>query len=90
MKKEKKPKLTEMEILAVINQSVSDSDDWNNSNLELLWVPLIDKEENRVTTPLTFVGAWGVPVAPKPEFLSSLTIETKEMLYDQHVEAAHP
>ena len=50
-------------------------------NLELLWVPMIDKPENRVTTPLTFVGAWGVPVAPKPEFLSTLTIENKALNY---------
>jgi Protein of unknown function (DUF1302) len=50
-------------------------------NLELLWIPLIDKPENTVTTPLTFAGAWGLPVAPKPAFLSSLTIEKKELIY---------
>ena len=50
-------------------------------NLELLWVPLIDKPEDTVTTPLTFVGAWGLPVSPKPEFLSTLTIERKELIY---------
>jgi len=53
-------------------------------NLELLWVPLIDKPENTVTTPLTFVGAWGLPVAPKPKFLSNLTIEGKEMVYPEN------
>ena len=50
-------------------------------NLELLWVPGIDRPEDRVTVPLTFVGAWGLPVAPKQEFDSGLVIEEKVPLY---------
>jgi Protein of unknown function (DUF1302) len=50
-------------------------------NLEFLWVPGIDKPENTVTVPLTFVGAWGLPISPKPKYISGLTIEEKVLLY---------
>ena len=33
--------------------------------LELVWIPLLDKPERTVTTPLTFTGAWGLPLAPE-------------------------
>ncbi len=36
-------------------------------DLEVVWIPLLDKPENRVTTPLTFTGAWGLPLAPVQE-----------------------
>ena len=34
------------------------------SSLDLIWIPMIDKSSNLVTTPLTFPGAWGLPLAP--------------------------
>lgn len=33
--------------------------------LEVVWLPLIDDPEDTVNTPLTFVGAWGLPLSPK-------------------------
>lgn len=36
--------------------------------LELVWIPMLDKPENTVTTPLTFVGAWGLPPVPGPAY----------------------
>ena len=50
-------------------------------SLEFVWVPLIDRPENTVTVPLTFVGAWGLPLAGKREFKSSLNIKKKTLLY---------
>lgn len=37
-------------------------------SLELVWVPMLDKPENTVTTPLTFAGAWGLPTPPAPDY----------------------
>ena len=50
-------------------------------SLEFVWVPLIDRGRDRVTTPLTFVGAWGLPLAGPREFKSALEIDRKTMLY---------
>lgn len=36
-------------------------------NLEVVWIPMLDKPEDTVTVPLTFVGAWGLPPVPAPE-----------------------
>jgi len=46
--------------------------------LELVWVPGIDKPEDMVTTPLTFVGAWGIPPTDTP---SPYNIEKKVFAY---------
>jgi len=35
-----------------------------DSSLDLVWIPMLDEPSNLVTTPLTFVGAWGLPLAP--------------------------
>ena len=51
------------------------------ANLELLWIPLIDEPENTVTTPLTFVGAWGLPIAPEQEHQTDVKIQDKKMVY---------
>lgn len=53
-------------------------------NLELLWIPMIDDPEDTVTVPLTFVGAWGLPVAPEPQYLSDLTIQQKTMIFPKN------
>ncbi len=47
-------------------------------SLELVWVPGIDRPEDSVTVPLTFVGAWGLPPSSTP---SSLKFMKKEFLY---------
>jgi len=31
-------------------------------NLEVLWIPMLDEGDRLVTVPLTFVGAWGLPL----------------------------
>ncbi len=36
--------------------------------LEVVWVPMLDRPEDTVTVPLTFVGAWGLPPVPGPEY----------------------
>jgi len=55
--------------------------------LELIWVPLLDRPEDTVTTPLSFVGAWGLPPAPKQNSVSEIEIERKTFLYpDQGIE----
>lgn len=46
--------------------------------LELVWVPGIDRPEDMVTTPLTFVGAWGLPPTNTP---SPFSIDKKVFLY---------
>lgn len=51
------------------------------ANLELLWIPLIDDPEDTVTTPLTFVGAWGLPIAPQQEYQSDVKIQDKKLIY---------
>lgn len=35
-------------------------------SLELLWIPMIDRKKDTVTTPLSFAGAWGVPFSNTP------------------------
>lgn len=35
--------------------------------LEVVWIPLLDPPHRTVTTPLTFTGAWGLPLAPAQE-----------------------
>ncbi|MFT3924699.1 MAG: hypothetical protein QM778_19320 [Myxococcales bacterium] len=49
-----------------------------DGTLELLWVPLIDRPKDTVTTPLTFVGAWGVPYSNQPP---AFYVENKDFLY---------
>jgi hypothetical protein len=34
------------------------------SSLDVVWIPMLDKSSNLVNTPLTFPGAWGLPLAP--------------------------
>ncbi len=36
-------------------------------SLEVVWIPMLDRPEDTVTVPLTFVGAWGLPPVPAPE-----------------------
>ncbi len=50
-------------------------------SLETVWVPCLDKPENLVTTPLTFVGAWGLPLPPENDYVSDLKIEKKTLIY---------
>jgi hypothetical protein len=47
-------------------------------NLELVWVPGIDRPEDSVTVPLTMVGAWGVPFSNYP---SSFEWRERKFLY---------
>lgn len=47
-------------------------------NLEIVWVPGIDRPEDSVTVPLTFVGAWGLPPTNTP---SPFQVEHKKFLY---------
>lgn len=47
-------------------------------SLELLWVPGIDRPEDSVTVPLSFVGAWGLPPT---NTASPFRILDKEFLY---------
>jgi hypothetical protein len=49
-----------------------------DGTLELLWVPLVDRPQDTVTTPLTFVGAWGVPYSNQPP---AFFVENKELRY---------
>lgn len=46
-------------------------------SLELLWVPMIDRPEDTVTTPLSFVGAWGVPYSNAPTAFFSPNLRFK-------------
>jgi len=48
---------------------------------EFVWVPMLDDPQNTVTVPLTFVGAWGLPLPPKQEYQSSLNIRRKIFHY---------
>ncbi|UCD85238.1 MAG: hypothetical protein JSU92_03330 [Deltaproteobacteria bacterium] len=52
-----------------------------DGNLEVVWVPAIDEEEDLVTVPLTLVGAWGLPLPPKQEKVSPYTIKKKVFMY---------
>jgi hypothetical protein len=36
-------------------------------SLDVVWIPLIDSKDRTVNTPLTFVGAWGLPAPPIQE-----------------------
>jgi len=54
-----------------------------NASIEAVFVPLVDEEEDRVTIPLTFAGAWGLPVTQKNEFQSDLQIVRKNMVYPE-------
>ena len=52
-----------------------------NGSIEALWVPGVDfKRENLVTPPLTFVGAWGLPIPPQNQFDSTITITRKNLV----------
>jgi hypothetical protein len=46
--------------------------------LELVWVPLVDRPKDTVTTPLSFVGAWGVPYTNQPP---PFFVENKQFNY---------
>lgn len=60
-----------------------------DASIEVVFAPMIDDPEDTVTVPLTFVGAWGVPVAPENDYLSDLVIVQKKMLYpDDNLEDA--
>jgi hypothetical protein len=54
-----------------------------NASLEFVYVPVIDDPEDRVTIPLTFVGAWGLPLGPRNEFKSELPIRHKKLIYPE-------
>ncbi|MCU0661785.1 MAG: hypothetical protein MUC50_05600 [Myxococcota bacterium] len=49
-----------------------------NHDLELVFVPGIDRPEDSVTTPLSFVGAWGLPPTNTP---SPFLVKEKKFLY---------
>lgn len=58
-----------------------------NASIEAVFIPLIDDPEDTVNVPLTFVGAWGLPVASKNDYVSSLRIVNKKCLYpDKNLE----
>ena len=49
-----------------------------DGSIEAIWIPAIEPDpSDLVTLPLTFVGAWGLPIAPLNEFDSTLTITKK-------------
>lgn len=50
-------------------------------SLELVWVPGLDRPEDLVTTPLTFVGAWGLPYSNTP---SPFIVDEKVFLYPRN------
>ncbi len=47
-------------------------------SLEIVWVPAIDRDEDMVNVPLTFVGAWGLPLS---NTTSPYIIDEKKFLY---------
>lgn len=51
--------------------------------LEFIWIPMLDRPEDMVTTPLSFVGAWGLPPPPKQNSVSEIQIERKTFLYPE-------
>ncbi|MDP8225039.1 MAG: hypothetical protein P9L99_16890 [Candidatus Lernaella stagnicola] len=55
-----------------------------SASIEGVFVPLIDDPEDTVTVPLTFVGAWGLPVTQKNDFQSNLKIVRKTLLYPEN------
>lgn len=50
-------------------------------SIEFVWMPALDDGDKLVTTPLTFVGAWGLPLATKNDFVSDIRINKKLFLY---------
>jgi hypothetical protein len=50
-------------------------------SLELVWVPGIDRPEDMVTVPLTFVSAWGLPYPNTP---SPFLIDEKVFMYPEN------
>lgn len=55
-----------------------------NANIEAVFVPMIGDPENNVTVPLTFVGAWGLPLAPENDYVSDLWIVKKTQLFPEN------
>jgi len=55
-----------------------------NGSLESVFIPLVDRPEHTVTTPATFYGAWGLPLASKNEYVSDLRIEKKTTNYPEN------
>ncbi len=49
--------------------------------LEIVWVPGLDRPEDMVTVPLTFVGAWGIPYSNTP---SPFIIDEKVFMYPEN------
>jgi hypothetical protein len=39
-----------------------------DGSLEFVWIPLLDNPADTVNTPLTIVGAWGLPTPPQQQF----------------------
>jgi hypothetical protein len=50
-------------------------------SLEVVWVPGLDRPEDMVTVPLTFVGAWGLPYPNTP---SPFIIDEKIFMYPEN------
>lgn len=50
-------------------------------SLEFVWMPALDDGDKLVTVPLTFTGAWGLPLATKNDFVSDIRINKKLFLY---------
>ncbi|MCZ7585509.1 MAG: hypothetical protein M5R36_20400 [Deltaproteobacteria bacterium] len=55
-----------------------------DGSLETVFVPLVDKPEDTVNTPATFYGAWGLPLAPRNQYVSDLRIDDKVILYPEN------
>jgi len=55
-----------------------------DGSLELVWVPMIDDPEDTVSVPLTFVGAWGLPIAPLQELDNTHLIGHKVFDYPEN------
>lgn len=51
-----------------------------NASIEGVVAPMVDDPRNTVNIPLTFVGAWGLPVSPKNEYLSGLQVVKKHLV----------
>jgi Protein of unknown function (DUF1302) len=55
-----------------------------SASVEAVFIPMIDRPRDTVTIPLTFAGAWGLPVTSKNEFQSDLKIVEKTLLYPEN------
>lgn len=55
-----------------------------NGSLEGVFLPLIDDPEDTISTTLTFIGAWGLPLAPKNDYVSDLRIDNKIIMYPKN------